>query len=53
MENKLWEFTDDILAGIIVLAWIGGKASGTYEIPESVLGIVLGYVFGKNMPKSE
>ena len=50
-DDKLWKYTDDILAVVIVAAWIAGKASGVYEIPESVLGIVLGYVFGKNIPK--
>jgi len=48
-ENKVWKYTDDVIAGIIVVAWIIGKFIGV-EIPNEILATALGYVFGKNIP---
>ncbi|RKZ29252.1 hypothetical protein DRQ29_00340 [bacterium] len=48
-KQKIWKYTDDIIAGIIVVAWIVGKFVGV-EIPDWVMTTALGYVFGKNIP---
>ena len=48
-ENKVWKYTDDIIAGIVVVAWLIGKFVGV-EIPNEILATALGYVFGKNIP---
>jgi len=51
-ENNVprpWKYTDDIIAGIIVVAYIIGKFIGV-QIPENLVGLALGYVFGKNVP---
>ena len=48
-ENKVWKYTDDIVAGIVVVAWTIGKFVGV-EIPDWVMTASLGYVFGKNIP---
>ena len=48
-EGKVWKYTDDIIAGILVIAWVIGKATGN-EIPDWILATALGYVFGKNIP---
>lgn len=44
--RRPWKYTDDIVAILIVVAWIVGKFKGI-SIPDWVLGAVLGYVFGK------
>jgi len=44
-----WKYTDDIVAVLIILAWILGKPLGV-EVPDWALSAVLGYIFGKNIP---
>ena len=44
-----WKYTDDLIAGVIVVGYIAGKASGIYEIPPEMVTLVLGWVFGKNI----
>ena len=46
---KPWKYTDDILAVLIVGSYIAGKVYG-FDIPEVVVGVVLGWAFGQ-MPK--
>jgi len=48
-KKKIWKYTDDIVAGVVVVAWIIGKFVGV-EIPDWVMTTALGYVFGKNIP---
>ena len=47
---KPWKFTDDIIAIIIVIAWIVGKFKGV-DIPDWVVSAAIGYAFGKSMPR--
>lgn len=47
--KKVSKYTDDIVACIIVVAWIIGKFTGV-EIPDWIMTTALGYVFGKNIP---
>lgn len=48
-KREVWKYTDDIVAGVVVVAWIVGKFTGV-EIPDWVMTTALGYVFGKNIP---
>mgnify|MGYP000412649059 CR=1 FL=1 len=48
-ENKLWKYTDDIVAVIIIVAWIICYAIGK-AMPEWIITTVLGYIFGKSFP---
>jgi len=48
-DRRRWEYTDDLIAIIIVLAWVFGKFFGV-DIPDWVLSVALGYAFGKSIP---
>ena len=39
-----WKYTDDIIAGSVIGAWIWGKFTGV-EIPDEIALLALGYVF--------
>lgn len=47
--RKIWKYTDDIVAIILVIAWVVSKFSGN-AIPDWVMTAVLGYIFGKSIP---
>ena len=50
IEKKIkWRYTDDLIATILVIAWIVGKFCGNV-VPDWILATALGYVFGKNIP---
>ena len=49
MKKVNWEFTDDVIAILLVIAWLACYALNK-PLPEWVLTTVLGYVFGKHMP---
>ena len=48
-EPRPWKYTDDIIAGVIIGAWVIGKFIGV-NIPDEVAMVAIGYVFGKNIP---
>ena len=48
--RKPWKWTDDIIAVIVVGAWVVGKFISV-EIPDWAVAAALGYVFGKNIPQ--
>lgn len=48
-EEKVWKYTDDIVAVVLIVAWLVCWAIG-HKLPEWILTTVLGYIFGKNIP---
>lgn len=49
IKVKNWQYTDDIIAILLVIAWLVCYALSK-PLPEWILTTVLGYVFGKHMP---
>jgi len=48
-SSSVWKYTDDIVAIILVIAWIICYVIGN-ALPEWLITAILGYVFGKNLP---
>jgi len=51
-NSKLWTYTDDVIAILVVIAWFIAYGMG-HKLPEWILTTVLGYVFGKHIPLSK
>jgi hypothetical protein len=47
--RKPWRYTDDLIAGALVLAYIAGHVTGNFQIPIEVMMLVFGWVFGKGI----